>query len=93
MPKLITKGRLIAAMETGRVEGYNHQVDEATINSLDPAHHYPVLTAIPHRHKHGRESEPHVRVLVEVVTRAGREMVLVDMPEGMYEGLPEARQD
>jgi hypothetical protein len=91
MAKLITKGRLIAAMDLGSRIGFNQQVDEATINSLDPAHHYRVLTAIPHRHKDGAASEMHVRVLVEIQTRSGHaEQLLIDMTEEMYASLPEA---
>lgn len=90
MRKIITKGRLVAAMERGKAEGYNHQVDEASINALDPAHHYPVLTAIPHEHKHGECSEPHVRLLVEILKRGGeREQLLIDIPEDWYDDLPE----
>lgn len=90
MPKIVTKGRLIAAMERGKAEGYNHQVDEASINALDPAHHYPVLTAIPPRHKHGELSEPHMRVLVEILKRNGqREQLLIDIPEDWYDALPD----
>jgi len=69
MAKLVTKGRLIEAMEGGRTEGYNHLIDEAVINSLDPAHHYPVLAAIPHKHKQGERSRAHTRLLVEIKTR------------------------
>jgi len=91
MGKMVTKGRLIAAMERGRAEGYNHQVDERTINSLDPAHHYPVLTAIPHTHKSGVQSEAHVRLLVEIQQRGGgQEKLLIDIPEDWYAELPEA---
>jgi len=89
--KVITKGRLIAAMERGRAEGYNHQVDESTINSLDPAHHYRVLTAIPHAHKGGVRSESHVRLLVEIRQRGGGvEKLLIDIPEEWHAELPEA---
>jgi hypothetical protein len=90
MPKTVTKGRLIAAMELGRQQGFNHQVDEATINALDPAYHYPVLAAIPHRHKDGAVSEYHVRVLIEIKNRSGAtEQILIDVTEEMYSSLPE----
>lgn len=90
VPKIVTKGRLIAAMERGKAEGYNHQVDEASINALDPAHHYPVLSAIPHAHKHGERSERHLRILVEMQKRDGqREKLLIDIPEDWYDALPE----
>ncbi len=89
MAKIITKGRLVAALEGGKAEGYNHQVDEASINALDPAHDYPVLTAIPHEYKQGQRAEPHVRLLVEILKRDGqREKLLIDIPKDWYEGLP-----
>jgi hypothetical protein len=91
MAKLVTKGRLIEAMEGGRTEGYNHLIDEAVINSLDPAHHYPVLAAIPHKHKQGERSRAHTRLLVEIKTRSGQsENLLIDVSEDLFGELPEA---
>ena len=84
MLKIVSNGRLIAAMERGRADGYNHQVDGATIYALDPAHHYPVREAIPHTHNNGRLREVHVRLLVEIRNRNGnREQLLIDVQKDL----------
>lgn len=90
MPKLMTRGLFILAMEKQREEGLDEKIDEELINLLNPAYHYPVFAVQQHFERHGNSRSPHVRVLVEVRTRMGGiAAVCIDVSQEMYERFPD----